>query len=386
MVIIAASVYIRNGKSQQFELYFLQGQQYALQAENQVNDAPTRLASLQQSLYWLEKAADYGHTPESDLLRTKVQTALDNIQGIVRLNLKSLTDQSVIGDVSISQMAATTTDLYVLDDKTGRVFRFYLSGSGYQHDSEFDCGPNAANPMNTIGKLVDILPLPVGNQFKATLFGIDATGNIEFCIPGDSGISTVLNPPDMGWGNIKSVSLFQNYLYLLDIGGNAVYRYQGSGISFEEKPTLYFDNQIPSLVDALDIEVNGDELYILRSNGEMVDCTYSHIKDYKLTECNDPAPYSDMRTGQAPQAINFPEAQFSQMRMTSAPDSSIYLMDVNGGTIFHFSLQRNLQRILHPRFPDQPDNVRIPLTAFAVSPGKVAFLAYGNKVFYAPLP
>jgi hypothetical protein len=127
-------------------------------------------------------------------------------------------------------------------------------------------------------------------------------------------------------------------------------------------------------------------LYILRSNGQMVECTYSHMKDYKLTECLDPAPYGDMRTGQTPSTITFPEAQFIKMHMTAAPDSSIYLLDARAKTLFHFSLQRNLQKILHPRLTNGASLAKLTPTAFAVSPGRIAFMAFGDQVFYAPLP
>jgi hypothetical protein len=93
-----------------------------------------------------------------------------------------------------------------------------------------------------------------------------------------------------------------------------------------------------------------------------------------------------MRTGQNPQAISFPNAKFIQMRMTFAPDSSLYLLDSNGKNFYHFSLQRNLQKIVQPGFSDPgliPENAP---TAMVVSPGKIVFLAYGNQIFHAPLP
>jgi hypothetical protein len=134
------------------------------------------------------------------------------------------------------------------------------------------------------------------------------------------------------------------------------------------------------------MEVNADELYLLRANGEMVECTYSHMKDYKLTECEDPAPYSDMRSGNEPQAITFPDAQFVQMRLTAAPDSSIYLLDTHGSSLFHFSLQRNLQKIIQPLFVDSGYRPKFAASSMAISPSKMVFLAFGNQIFYGPLP
>ncbi len=388
LVVVAAagSVYLRRGRSQQFNYYYQQGQQYAIQAEAQKGDEIMRLFNLQAASMYLAKASEFGQTAESIALTTSIQAQLDAVQGVVRLELATLNMNDVLGKVNISQMVATTNDLYLLDEVSGKALRFTLSGNTYIKDDAFDCGPNPDNPLNSIGKLVDLLPLPGGNSFGATIFAIDAYGNIEFCIPGKSGTISSLIAPDAGWQGIKAISMFQNSLYVLDPGNNGVFIYPGKGILFEDKPTLFFDNVIPSLGNAVDMEVNADELYILRDNGEMVECTYSHIKDYKLTECEDPAPYSDMRSGNEPQAINFPDAQFVQMRLTAAPDSSIYLLDTHGSSLFHFSLQRNLQKIIQPLFGDPGYRPKVAASSMAISPGKMVFLAFGNQVYFGALP
>ena len=386
VVAIAGSVYIRDGRAQQFEYYYVQGQQYAIQAEVQKADPAMHSFNLQAALMYLEKAAQFGGSEDFAELQASVQKQLDEIQGVVRLELAPLNTTDKLGEVNISQMVATNTDLYLLDDLSGRAKHYDLTGNEYVLDEAFDCGPNPNNPMNSIGKLVDIISIPAGNSFGATILAIDAYGNIEFCIPGDSGIISSLIAPDAGWQEIRSISMYQNYLYVLDPGNNAVFNYTGYGILYEDKPSLFFDNVIPTMENTVDIEVNGDELYILRSNGEMVECTYSHMKDYKLTECVDPAPYSDMRSGQSPQAISFPDSQFIQMHMTPAPDSSIYLLDTHGNGIYHFSLQRNLQKIFQPGFSDPgyaPDGAT---TSMALSPGKTVFMAFGNQVYYGFLP
>lgn len=386
IVILAGAVYASSGKSKQFNQNLILAQQYAMQAELQVNDPPVYLASLQQSMFWLDKAETYGQTDSSASLRVKVQAELDILQGVQRLEMVEVIPGGLPAGSVVTQIVATATDLYLLDGTSGTVKRYSMGSSGYQLDEAFNCGPDEKNPLNNLGKLVDMVPVDVNNTFKATILAVDASGNTEFCVPGTAGITSSLTQPDQGWKSLKAISLYNNYLYVLDIAGNAVYRYAGNGVQFENKPTLYFDNQIPALTEAIDIEVNGDELYILRSNGQMVECTYSHMKDYKLTECLDPAAYGDMRTGQDPAAINFPEAKFVQMRMTAAPDSSIYLLDAGGKAMYHFSLQRNLQKILHPRFLDGVNLDRVAPTAVAVSSARIVFLAFGSQIYYAPLP
>lgn len=386
VIAIASSVYISKGKSQQFELFYIQAQQAALQADGIKNDPATKLASLQQSLQFLNKAEDYGGNSDSEALRYRVQTDIDRLQGVTRLGFTELAEISITSEVKFTQLVATGSELYLLDEVSGRAFRYALSGAGYELDKQFDCGPNPDNPLNAIGKLVDIAPITLNNMFNAKLLAIDSSGNIEYCIPGEPGSVTKLIPPESGWRGINAISLSQNFLYVLDPANNAVQRYTGKNMLFEEAPTFFFDDYVPDLSLAIDMEVNGDELYVLRSSGDMVECTYSHMKDYKLTECTDPAPYGDMRSGKSGKPITFPSSLFTQMRLTQAPDSSIYMLDSAQGQLFHFSLQRNLQKIMKPDFHSKDEIPVNAATAIAVSPGKVLFFAFQHRVYSATLP
>jgi hypothetical protein len=61
-------------------------------------------------------------------------------------------------------------------------------------------------------------------------------------------------------------------------------------------------------------------------------------------------------------------------------------LDAKEKSIYHFSLQRNLQKILYPRLIDDMDVEKLTPTAVAISTGRIAYLALGNLVYYAPLP
>ena len=386
IALIAGSVYSKKGKGREFDAALVQAQQYAAQADTLLNDPPTRLASLQQAMYWIERAQEYGTSDTFVALKASVQSALDQLQGGQRLEMAPLFAKTLSSDTRITQMVATNTEVYLLDETGGTVLRYYRSGDEYLQDATFDCGYNPRNPLSPIGKLVDIIPVAPGNSFEATIMGIDAAGVFEYCIPNETGITGSLIPPDAGWVSLKAFSVYQGYLYILDSGGNAVYRYAGDGIQYEEKPTLFFDKIVPNLADAFDIEVNGFELYILKSNSQMIECTYSPLKDYKETECLDPAPFGDMRTAQEPQPVTFSNAKFVQMRLTPAPDSSLYLLDAQEKSIYHFSLQRNLQKILYPQPKDDMNIDKLTPTAVAISTGRIVYMAFGNLVYYAPLP
>jgi hypothetical protein len=386
IVAIAASLYVRNGRNGLFEGYLAQAQQLSMQADSQTTDAALRLSDLQQSLYWLDKADQFGKSDQSTQLRNHVQTELDEIEGVTRINMVQAVNSSLPSGSVISQLVVSNADLYALDGTTGRVFRFTQSGAEYVQDSTFDCGPNENSQVAAIGKLVDMVPISIDNTYGAAIMAIDAQGRLDYCVPGESGYIVSLEPPDMGWVAISSITLNQGNLYVLDVRGNAIYRYEGSANQFTDKPTLFFDETIPSLTQAIDIEVVGYELYILRSNGELVECTYSPLKDMKSTECTDPASYNDSRTGKVVKTNTFSNASFTQMHMTQAPDSSLYFLDTTGKSIYHLSYARNLQRILYPRLTDGENIDQYSPTAFFISPTRQVFMAFGGLIYYGQMP
>jgi hypothetical protein len=379
-------LYIRNGRNDEASQYLALAQQIVVRADSEAGDSATQLASLNESLTWLNKSDQYGKTDASIALRNQIQTGIDSLEGVIRVDMSPALSDITLPGVNITQMVATNSDLYALDGISGKVLRFALRGSAYVEDTSFDCGPNPQNPLNTIDKLVDLVAIPVNNTYNATIMAVDATGTLVYCVPGDSGYVVNLSAPDMGWGAIQSISLYQNNLYVLDIKGNAVYRFEGTGTDFADKPTLFFDEEIPPLTDALDIEEIGYELNILRGNGQMVKCTYSPLKDMKSTHCESPSPYLNTQAGQDVEVNSFANTQFTQLHLTEAPDSSLYILDAANDTIYHFSYILSLQRELHPRLTDGSDADTLTPTSFAVSPTRLLFIAYSNQIYYGQMP
>jgi hypothetical protein len=86
------------------------------------------------------------------------------------------------------------------------------------------------------------------------------------------------------------------------------------------------------------------------------------------------------------ETLLFPDAFFAQLITTEPPDPSLFLLDINSPSIYHFSLQLNLDRQLQPSLYSDPPTPDPPATAFSISPSRVVFLAYANQVFYTSLP
>ncbi|HCE16669.1 MAG TPA: hypothetical protein DEQ80_02300 [Anaerolinea thermolimosa] len=379
---VAATVYFQRGRGEQYRAYLRTAAQFAEQAAA-AGDEALRREDWNQTLAWLDKAAGYGHSEEADQLRQQAQHALDEMEGIVRLNYLPAGSPLPEG-VVVTRMVATISDVYLLDGQIGQVYRLFRTSQGYELDSRFTCGPGKAGAV-IIGPLLDIAPLPPVNEFKATVAGIDAGGNLVFCAPGVSGFSSMtLIPPDINWGAISRMTIFQDTLYVLDAKVNAVYRYfRSDGMLFASPPRLYFDNQIPHMTDVIDMAVDQEYLYLLHQDGSMTTCSASGF----TTECTDPAPYGDSRHGRVPDPLTFEDARFIRMQTTQPPDPSLYILDDRASSIYHFSLRKlNLQRQYRPQVePEYPLPAKAA-TAFVITPNRRALLAFGNRIFYAPLP
>ncbi len=384
---VAGTVYFRKGQAQEQQLYMQQAQQFAAQA------AKDKTPSLQrndwnQALAFVIKAEVYGRTDASRALHKKAQQALDNMDGVIRLAMLPAIAGGFASSINITRMVATNTDVYLLDSTQGRVLRLFLTGQGYQVDPQFKCGQGPAGGGIIVGPLIDITAIPPDAPNKATLLAIDANGNILYCTPGDIPLSKMLPQPQGYWGTISGITFSGRSLYVMDTKLSAVWIFKGdSTLGFGDPPTLFFGNDVPSLGDVVDMIIYSDDLYLLHNDGQMTRCTYSNFQN-SPTKCITPIPYMDERPGAKPRPTKFPNTKFSQMLI--AQPYSIYIMDLKKPALYHFSLSLSMQQAL---VPDQDGDYPLPNsipTAFTVMPdlsaSRRAFIAYGNQVFYAPLP
>lgn len=381
VVAIATTIYFRSGKSEQRQAYLLAAQQMALQAAGQ-QDVVTQRKDWTQTLYWVDKAEEFGRTDDTRYLHEQAQTAIDTIDGVVRLPMQLAVATGLPSDANITKIAAASDDVFALDSNDGHIIRLTLTNLGYEVDPKFICGPGPSG-AKTIGPLIDLFVLPPDNQFKASLVAIDRAGNLLYCIPGESPLSTTLTPPDTHWGKITAYSYQNNTLYILDPLSNAVWRYGGSNYGFGGSPHLFFDQDVPNLSDVIDLTVYQDDLYLLHKSGKTTVCTFSGF-DFSPTRCSDPAPYGDPVSGK--DISVFENASFIQLLSTQPPDPSLYYLDTNGPAIYHFSLRLNLEH--QYRFDpnnDSPDP-RSPVTAVDIASNRVLFLAYGNELYYSTIP
>jgi hypothetical protein len=374
-VVIATTggmMYFQRGRSAQYQQFYDQALAASQQAAAQSDPVEIR-TDWEITLHFINQAEIFLVTPETEALRSQARQALDNIDAIQRINYQSAIVGGLSGSAQITRMFASDTDLYLLDASNGSVIRAVLTGKGYERDLDFSC-----SPTSTVGTIIDISPLPKGNNLKATLLAMDANANLLYCIPGKLPVENSPIPPQTNWRGPIGFTYDAGDLYLLDPPANAVWIYRGIEVS--QEPRLFFSSQIPFMPDVIDLAVNRNDLYLLHSDGHITTCTYSSLQE-SPTRCQDPTSYYDSRIGRQNGPI-IHDAPFNQILYTSPPDPSIYMLDPVNQAIYHFSLRLTFQR----QFRALTDLGQGEATAFTISPNRTIFLAIGNQVYYADLP
>jgi hypothetical protein len=381
VVVMMFVVWSKYGRNPQYEAYLQQAKEMSAQAASLTNPIEQRQAWESVLLRVGNAERIYHPTPDTILLRQEADANLDKLFGITRMQFNPAFSSEL--GIEISRMTASETDLFLLDAESGKALRAQPSanGRGFQIDTTFNCGP-AVYGNYTVGHLVDILTLPALNSINATLLGIDATGNLLYCAPGQLAQTIPLPPPDTNWNHVTAFTLSNGNLYVLDAPARAVWVYTGKDGTFVDRPYFFFGGQTPEKQDVIDLIISGDDLYMLHSDGHLSTCSYSRIET-KPTRCQDPSPLTNPFAAYQDTDL-FASANFTQMLFTALPDQSILLLDSDTQGVLRFA-PRSLE--LQNQFRPQTGNANPvpagPAGAVAVGPNHVLYLAVNGQVYFA---
>ncbi|MGA2504528.1 MAG: hypothetical protein ABSG01_10605 [Anaerolineales bacterium] len=386
VVTVAGLVYARYGRVTQYNDYYSMAMVQAAQAHGQTDPIDVRRA-WDSTLYYLDLADRYQITQDSLNLRQEAQTALDNLDSIVRLNFSPAIVGGLDRTLQINRMAATNTDLYLLDASRGSVIRASLGNQGYEVDTSFICGPGQYGTL-TVGKLLDIEALQMSNDYNARVMGIDANGTLLYCGFNMTPEAVPLSPPPLGWQGIAAFALDTDgkYLYVLDPLGNNIWSYQGTSGKFTDSPTLFFGQQVPqSMSTSIDLAANNSDLYLLFADGHVTACPASHFEGVPL-RCADPVTFVDNRPERQP-GPRITDAVFNQISFAAAPDPLLYLLEPLTRAVYYFS-PRSDSLELRGQFRASVEQSNTLFTgsasAMTISPNRNIFFSIGSQVFYAP--
>lgn len=374
VVTVAAVVYFQKGRVRYYEDYLAQAQ-WAVGEAQQFEHASEQRIAWQAALDYLEQAESYRITDDSQTLRNYANVALDSLDMIDRLRFEPIIEGGLPAGVAIRRVVATReNELYMLDSVSGSVYRAVATGSSYQLDPNFTCGP-VPGPL-IIGPLMDIEALPTGYPNGAALIAMDGNGNLVQCIPGsENQLSYSMLPPSSNWGTPIAFAMDTGDLYILDSFTSSVWVYDGA-MEYRDLPHFFFGDQVPpSMQDVIDLTVSDGNLYLLYNDGHLVTSVYAE------DSITNPQLFTDTREGYENDAI-FAGADFDAIQFAPPPDPSIYLLDEDAHAIYHFTLQMVYKRQYRPLgilFDE-------PASAFTIGPKHQVFMVVGNQVYSALLP
>jgi hypothetical protein len=380
VVAIAAIIYITQGRENQYQYLMAQAQAAAENAAL-MSDSAQQHEGWNQVMLWLDQAEEYRQSDELRALRVQAQNALDRLDGAFRLHYKPAYAASQLPSLHISRLVSIGSDLYLLDQASGAVLHMSPSASVYNLDLDFKCAPGTVDGIQ-VGKLVEVMSVPISNAAKAPLFALDAEGHGLFCQPKKEPVAISLLPPDSGWGKVQSAFYDSGRLFVLDPAKNALWIYRGVSMNYTTPPDSYFEDMTVDLSNAVAAAGSGDELFVLFEDGHTMHCLASNVTG--LVSCDDPYPYVDGRNSAASQ-LDFGSLHFSQLAYSPPPDPSLYYLEADKAGLYQFSLRLNLNRILRA----DAESGSLPkkaVTAFNVSTNRLVFLAFGNALYYAALP
>jgi hypothetical protein len=376
LVVIASSVYVIRGRRLQYDSYYELAEAKAASASI-ASDSQVARSEWLEAMNYIEQAESYKETEETALLKAQAQTALDRLDGALRLRYHSAIIGSLPTETKITRIISYGVDLYLLDATTGSVIHALGTGNGYEIDQEFIC--QAGNfSGGSVDKLVDMVSMPPNNTFQAHVLGIDAGGNVIYCAPEQNPIVQSLPFAGGNLAGVTKIAYESNTLYVLSPGMGTVYVYQPTNGQYLEPPDDYFEGWAldtkPDLTQITDLDVNGPKLYFLRADGLMAEC--------EVSGCKNPVTYLDTRSGGEVPIESLPGSDYVSVIYNAPPDSTISILDSVTGDIYQFSLSFRLSKRLRP---DMGNNALSSTTAsaFTIAMDRVVFIAFGNQVFFA---
>jgi hypothetical protein len=381
VVLLASLVYFRRGRTEQFRSYLAQAEAAATVAQSKGGSAEAR-ADWEMARQWLELAAVYGANPESQALELQVQQALDALDLVVRLDFRPVVSGGFGPEARITGIAASSTDLYLLDETYQVIWHAWSTGRGYEIDRNFDClsGPDSVAGM---GSPVDLV---IQNEPGALgvegVVAIDQDGTLLYCAPDRRPATTDLEPPDVGWKNIRAIDVFADRLYVLDTEANSVWIYDASGGLFSGSPLLYFAEEVPDLSDAIDLAMAQEDLFILHADGRLDRCR--RVRENApgggvriRVECELNPRFQDERPDREP-TERIPGALPIAMAYSPPPEPSLYFLDSLTDSVYHYSMRLVYQGRYRPAEPF-PEGI----LALGLGPPNDLFLAVGSDVYFA---
>jgi hypothetical protein len=378
IAIVGAMMYLERGRNLQYQSYYDQAFDLALEA-GKLQDPAQQRAAWGLVLIDLNTADTFRATSDSKALRLEAQQALDKIEHVTRIDLQPAIRGELDKSVQVSRIVATNDALYLLNLTYSNVIRAIDTSKGYEVDPNFRCGKGTYGTI-VVGPPVGLVGLPKGNANQADILGLDENGTRMYCGTGSNlPLAKRVTLPSL-WQKPSAITLNPDNLnlYVLDIPANQVWIFQNEETAEDLLPFFDEDNP-PNLKDVIDIASASGDLFLLHADGQVSRCTYGSIEAI-VTRCV-PVNFTNLPGGR-PDGNSVEGTQLWQLVYAPPPGPSLYMLDAANQSILHISLLGNFQS----QYRSQNPLPAQPAIALAVSPRRTVFVAVGNQIYYTNLP
>lgn len=380
IVIIASLIYFQRGRGEQYQEYLSQAQAAVVAAQLQADPAQARFY-WDQARQYLDQAERYGEGADYSVLRSLVEQSLDTIDNISHVEYKPLFSGGFGRGAELTSLAATSSDLYILDAAGPTIYHAWNTGRGYDIDKDFRClksGIATAEMGTPIALAVQPEPGALGVQGVVAL---DSDGTLLYCAPGKTPATSQLTPPDTGFGRLEAIAVSNDVLYVLDPRANAVWLYDASGGLFSGAPGMYFAESVPDLKGAIDLSMTQDELFLLYQDGKLDRCRREREEAEGMlqairVDCEKGLVFSDERPGGS-SSDHIPGAAPTRIVYSAPPEPSLYFLDLLTGGVYHYSMRLAYQGLYLPS-----NDLGGEVSALALGPPNDLFIAAGSQVYY----
>jgi len=137
-----------------------------------------------------------------------------------------------------------------------------------------------------VGDLIDLIWMPLGGtRTRSSLLILDSGGLLDYDLAWN------LRAVALGQGAVptgaRALAAFGGNLYVLDTGGNQLWRYRPQGDGYGGTPDSYFDKPLSDLAGGLDVAIDGS-VYLLLAEGRIRKFFGGAEKNFAVAGLNEP--------------------------------------------------------------------------------------------------
>lgn len=372
IVVIVVLSWIGNVGATEFEACVRQAADVADTARSMASSSPQNIINAWDTTIQVIDQCNELRPDDPTLqgLRREGQLVIDTLNNIKRREALPLTS---FPGASISRLVLQGLDLYALDSANHRVHRVPLAADGRQPTMlpQFVTNMRQGARVDnfTVGRIIDI----GFNENETMLVALDEQGVLVSCPPSfimQCDAQEVLNSEN--WSNPVAINIWENRLYVLDVGSNQIWRYEQNGGKYINAPMEYFSGSTrPTLARAVDFDISSTgttrgSVYILFSDGTMA----RYFQGEQLS-----FGFSDFPVGQTLSAENTTVGMF----MNDSPVfPAFYIISRPARTIYETSLAGtyyDTYRVFDEEKFDLISDIAVDADQ------QIAYVASGNTIF-----